>query len=179
MARVRIQGMPEALAKLDAIADLGQFAEVQSVMMEAAKMVTDQVRENIDERDSAIHQFTSGKTGTLGGSAGPRRGWRPHTIMVRGREIKVESGDLKRSVVEKPYGKSSAVAKIEFLKAPHAWFLEYGFKLRDGSMYPPEGFFRRAVEVMKRPVASYIKARMSDILDRFTGDGTFGRKKAA
>lgn len=177
MARVRIQGMQEALAKLDAIADLGQFVDVQAVMMEAAKIITDQVRDNIDERDSAIHKFTSGRTATLGASRSG--GWRPHTISVRGRDIEVKSGDLKRAIQEKPYGKSSAVAKIAFLEAPHAWFLEYGFKSRDGSLYPPEGFFRRAVATTKRDVAAYVKTRMSEILDRFVGDPTFGRKKKA
>lgn len=157
---VRIQGLREAMLRLDVIGDLENATQVQSIMLEAAKMITDEAADNIRERDSDP--------------------WKPKTIKVGQRTFQVAPGDLLKAVEHKPVGRSGAVAKIAFLKAPHAWFLEFGFRKPDGSMYPPEGFFRRAVQAVRRPLAGYIKTRMTELLREYSvedPDALFARKK--
>lgn len=172
--KLRVRGLAQAMLRLDVLADLENAVAVQAVMLEAAKMVTDEVHDNIDERDSELHGFTSGRIGTVGASARARQQWRPHTITVGERKFNVKPGDLKAAVQHRPLGRNGAMALIDFYTAPHAWYLEFGFKLRDGTQYPAEGFFARAVQTTKRDVSAYVRQRMIELLRRYSVDDPEG-----
>ena len=141
--QIRVQGLNEALFRLDVIGDIGRRGEVQEVLLEAAELIRTQVEQNIDARTTDP--------------------WRPHLFKLKdGRTFPIAPGDLKKALAA--YGSKSglgAVAKIDFLKAPHAWVLEFGDKR---GRIQPEAFWRNGVAKQKRNVSALIKARLSEML---------------
>lgn len=162
--KIRVQGLDKALLRLDVIGDIERRGEVQSILVDAAKIIKVQADANVDGME---HRMVW---------------WKPHLIKLktkRGERVfgPVRAGDVKRAIEAVPTKDGlGAVAKIAFTKAPHAWFLEFGTKT-----IPARSFFRNAVAQKRREVSKYIKAQVSELLRTYVDadepEKIFARRK--
>lgn len=148
LPKLRIQGLTKALTKLDVLGSDERRQEVQGILVAAANMIKQQAERNIDARAS--------------------RSWEPHLFKLSdGRAFRIAPGDIKRAVEAGPSANGyGAFARINFLKAPHAWVLEFGDK---AGTIQPQAFWRNAIRKSRKPVVAFIKQEVSDMLVEYVG----------
>lgn len=158
---LRVQGLTKALVKLDVIGNDERREEVQGILVAAANMIKEQAQANINARSSAGN-------------------WKPHVFKLSdGRAFRIAPGDIRKAVEAGPSPKGyGAFARIDFLKAPHAWVLEFGDK---SGKIQPQAFWRNAIRKSRKQVVAFIKKELSDMLVQYVGadepENVFKRRK--
>lgn len=152
--RIRINGFTEAVNKLSRIKDSDLAAKGLREVLDGAMEITEsKAAANIRGR---LHQP-----------------WKSHELVLRGKQARVfdiNPGDMLSAVERNVLvgrDRVFALTKIAFNKAPHSWFLEYGFVFRNGQRRGPEGFWRNAVDTTKTEVKEFVINGVARLYDEF------------